>query len=751
MLSSSTRIGSTDRGTSFSDIIMNNVNAVSNGQVSGFQSFLHEPKALRETCEQMSATKMPGRFIEAVTARRILTNQVNSTWKCPLNLQTPLTCPIPWTIFEADKRPKSGNNSDEFQIMRTIDFVGRNYIRIQLPEIDTTDITTKVVNGVQPPKMTDPSQMYLGAWHRDLVPRIISEVDFYPRSNQHSLFKYTGYDIAVHNIIFGNANREMNDLMSGEDKFELTYDPYRVDGTALGIASFKGIDTYKEYAASAPVSGQGVTYTSLTSVIQGEQDGFVDIFQKDTSMDDSEFKNFYRRNVWYEAPVAVPYDCRHSIHSRRFFHRSSIIIIPLDVLPFGYSIESSLPAAALASDCGFIQVKAYDDWFDRSFYLTKLSDVPSLHPIIEHKHYALADYASGQTYDPASGRIVNSIDTLDTSDPRIGWVNTRSIGKFGDPEWVQSGGIMPTDPDADLLDNHIRQQETVVGRNVAGLEGVVPTRNQPKQVGGAMSTNYLPKSQAYGGTINKPQWSKRNTSTSSATSARSRLDFDTRVDPTLENVFLQKPSNVDSAWSSTSNSGLNIRLLQIGYTTLYSIKQMLSRLPNIYLTTEWEDYDTNLNSQEIEIRNDLYIMGLLYWFLPVDSNGVESMRLYPHHKIDTEYPIIAGIEMDNEQSQGKITYTWDMMNLLTPAQLGLKPLLSNMGMISFTPVMIPNQLPYAIYDQNLSGYLKTKFKNGESGDNIDTFINMRAGRLKIISIGINGIALVNQSLFRLVF
>ena len=49
-----------------------------------------------------------------------------------------------------------------------------------------------------------------------------------------------GYDIAVHNIIFGNANKEMNDLMAGEDRFELAYDPYRVDGTALGNYSYYG-------------------------------------------------------------------------------------------------------------------------------------------------------------------------------------------------------------------------------------------------------------------------------------------------------------------------------------------------------------------------------------------------------------------------------------------------------------------------------------------------------------------------------
>ncbi len=35
--------------------------------------------------------------------------------------------------------------------------------------------------------------------------------------------------------------------MAGEDKFELSYDPYRVDGFALGLASYKGIDICVRY------------------------------------------------------------------------------------------------------------------------------------------------------------------------------------------------------------------------------------------------------------------------------------------------------------------------------------------------------------------------------------------------------------------------------------------------------------------------------------------------------------------------
>ena len=411
MLAHSSTLGSAQDGTSMADVIINNVMAVADGQVGGFESFLHDPKLLKDTVEYIGNMAVPKRFIEAVTARRVATSSINSTWRCPLNLQTPLTCPIPWVLVESDRSTSTGDRF-EYQLMRTIDFIGRNYIRIELPEVDTTTIAMKTKNGILPEPMTDPEQMYLGAWHRDLVPRIIEQVEFYPRASQHRLFVYSGYDIAVHNIIFGNANKEMNDLMAGEDRFELAYDPYRVDGTALGIASFKGIDTFKQFvpaeeqtntvtSSRIATTGRGIAYTGVASSTVpdneifefaiGETDGFIDSFQLDTSIDDEEFKNFYRRNVWYEAPVAVPYDCRHSIHSRRFFHRQAVIIIPLDVLPFGYSIEASLPASALAGDCGFISIQKYADWFDRSFYLTRLSDVPSLHPLPQHRHFAEND------------------------------------------------------------------------------------------------------------------------------------------------------------------------------------------------------------------------------------------------------------------------------------------------------------------------------------------------------------------------
>lgn len=791
MLSHNTLLGSTDQGTSFSDIIITTVNSVTDGQVTGFQAFLHDPKALKESVEHVGRLAIPKRFIEAVTARRVATNSINSTWRCPLNLQTPITTPIPWSIVEAQQNEKTSTGSSEFNIMRTVDFIGRNYIRMELPEVNTQEIGLKVnSNGEVPQPLSDPNQTYLGAWHRDLVPRIIDKVSFYPRSSQHKLFTYTGYDIAVHNVIFGNANKEMNDLMAGEDKFELAYDPYRVDGSALGIASFKGIDTYKQFEAvdtsiQPGLNDRGVAYTGINGsttvgnklgVITGEKDGFIDTFQLNTSMDDEEFKSFYRRNVWYEAPVAVPYDCRHSIHSRRIMHRKAVIIIPLDVLPFGYSIESSLPTAGIAGDCGFISIQRYSDWFDKAFYLTRLSDIPSLHPLVQHTHLQVNDYIKGKVY--ADGRFVDVLDKIAETDLELGWVDERSIGRYGDPQFIRGSVVDPVsqpsqeeggnaNPDivANILnetDTKQRQEGSVIGKNVAGLEGFIPTTVQPIKTvykdasgnavnpPGADYSEYFLHRGGYGGRIVSGGKTFNMTSTARSAKAANRIDFN--ADSFDESqTFLCKPSSIDKSWYQSYLSQISIKLLQVGYVTMPCIKQLLTKLPNIFITTEWADVDIPISQQEFEIRNDIYIMALLFWFLPEDSNGITSMRVYPHHKVDTEYPIVAGMHIQNEQAQGKMDYSWDMMNLMTPAHMGLAPLMSNMGIISFTPLMKPNTLPYAIYDQNLCGYIKGKFLKGDDNSVYNGHVNMRAGHVKCVTIGINGAALVNLSLFRLVF
>ena len=769
----SVEIGCSQSSTSFADIIINNDNAVADGLISGFAQFVHDPKYLKEFVSVFNRQMIPEKFADAVINRRIDTQELNNIWDFPLNLTCPATVPVPWTIVDATVKAKTASVQWEFNLMRIVDFIGRNYCRIVLPEVDTTAVMDSAVRNNKAVKMGDKNHMYLGAWHRDLIPRIVKEVEFYPRSNSHKLFTYSGYDIFVHNMLFGNAMKKLNDLMAGEDAFELVYDPYAVHGSALGLASYKGVDDGNAQTF-AKVANTAVNYTAEADGVQVA--GFTNKFIYDSFMDGAEFASVYRRGVWYEAPIAKNYACRHSIHSRRFVHAAKVITFPLDILPFSYSIASALPSAAIAGDCGFISIKLHPNWFDRAFYLTKLSDVPLLHPIVNHVHYEQGDviYVPGLEQKINAGQINDAtlqLKTVAASDVLIGWVNPLSIGRFGDKVF-QSFRAQSGDATVNTADyahpGTIPNEGNLIGGYPANLmEGIVYSVNQLGSNQGAVGINNMP-GPAVGtafssGDISTGWGTANKLFAQNVVGGNTSITNDYSGVQTIEeylgmfDVNIKIPSQVDPTFYASFADNIGLKLLQVGYQTLPCIREFLSKLPNIYMTTEWSTLEQDINTTQFDINNDLYIQGILFWFLPVDTNGIESMRLYPHHLINHEMPVIPGIRLTNEQAQGTTIYTWDMMNELTPHILGCEqPLLENIGLVAFTSKLAANSMPYAYYDSNIAGYLKcTLLPPSESSTSVaqqtNTVVNLKAGKLRVISFGTNGVALVNLNLFRLIF
>lgn len=819
----STQLGCSQTGTSFSDIIINQCNSIADGLISGFGQFVHDPKFLNQTVKLFNQQKIPARFADAVILRRIETQKLDDIWDFPLNMTCETTTPLPWTICEATRRGNGqGQHSYEYNIMRIIDFIGRNYVRLVLPEVDTSQIRDATVSTNPQLFLNDKQHMYLGSWHRDLIPRIIQRVSFYPRQNAHKLFEYSGYDIYVYNILFGNAAKRMNDLMAGEDMFEICYDPYRTHGSALGAATYRGIDNTYQYQTSQPMSNI-VSITDQASNVVG-LDGFNDAWIHDTYMTGEQYANIYRKNVWYEAPIARNYHARHSIHSRRFIHSAKIIVFPLDILPFGYSIASSLPTAALAGDCGYISIDIYDNWFDRAFYLTKLSDIPVLFPVVNHQHYVPGDvcypvstreslnsFTQVETISNVKAPITRITATMtngkvsaanpdDGTQYLVGWVNPNSIGKFGRLDyWLYLSGRNTSISDNNqaaaeaLSDSHrITSGSIVNGFDASTLEGVIPTTTRPisdtkitsqvfdanthttftqegsgasvktfptSTLAGMGSPAYTPSSMVggentwknYNTYASNPIISGNTSTTASSFGSSSTVDM---LNPNLTMIY--KPTDISNVFYQTMSNLLQIKLLQVGYESLPSIRQFLSKLPNIYVTTEWSsDQQISMadNSPTFNINNDLYIQAILFWFIPVENNGMESLRLYPHHLINHEMPPIAGLRITNEQSQGTTTYDWNILNEITPHLLGLyNPLLENMGLLSFTPKLAANQLPLAYYDTNISGFLRINIEKDDSNQTqVPSVYNLKAGYLKVISIGVNGVASVNLSLYRLIF
>lgn len=842
-------LGCSQSSTSFSDIIINQCEAIADGLVSGFGQFVHDPKFLNQTVKLFNQQKIPSRFADAVVLRRIETQKLDDIWDFPLNMTCETTTPLPWTICEATRRGNGqGQHSYEYNIMRIIDFIGRNYVRLVLPEVDTSTIRDSAVVTDPSLYLTDKRHMYLGSWHRDLIPRIIKRVSFYPRQNAHKLFEYSGYDIYIYNILFGNAAKRMNDLMSGEDMFEICYDPYRTHGSALGQATYRGIDNVNQFQTSRVSTG--IISISADDDSTLGVDGFTDAWIHDTMMTGEQFKDIYRKNVWYEAPIAKNYHVRHSIHSRRFIHSAKIIVFPLDILPFGYSIASSLPTAALAGDCGYISIDIFDNWFDRSFYLTKMSDIPVLFPMVNHQHYVPGDVCYPTTskavidkfttqstyygnfgsssqakplritagYDPAGfsdeAKTLRTAQALpqegthnvsvegaifkvkgsdaDVTRLMLGWVNPNSIGKYGRLDyWDFLSGRNParwntqatTSAEDDLegarqaLNNsHVMPPGSVLnGPDPSLLEGVIPStiRPSPNAPNGTYNTRMWTETNGETGAVSfantlgtpgaavhkggityqsLPVQEGNTTVTLSAFSKDSVTDI-LNTDMTM----IYPPQSISSTWYSLYAQGLLVKLLQVGYQSLPSIRQFLSKLPNIYVTTEWSSEQQismgNASSTTFNINNDLYIQSILFWFIPVDTNGIENLRLYPHNLLNHEMPVIPGLRITNEQSQGATVYDWNLLNEITPHLLGLyNPLLENMGLISFTPRLAANKLPLAYYDTNISGYLTVNIlpDDSQQQQTISPY-NLKSGYLKVVSIGTNGIASVNLNLYRLIF
>lgn len=777
MLSNDTTIGCSLSSTSFADIIINNVNAVAQGLISGFAQFVFDPKYLADMVSVFNNQKIPDKFADAVMLRRMETQKLDESWNFPLNMSCPNTVPLPWTIIDSEIRTQTTSFSYEYNIMRITNFIGRNYVRLVLPQVDTTEIQDSTVLADPSKYMTDPNHMYLGSWHRDLIPRIVKKVSFYPRANAHKLFEYTGYDIFIQNILFGNAAKAMNDLMAGEDDFKLVYDPYRVHGSALGLASYKGIDNVSNFTTdySSSLDSEWIQVSGSGSGLMG-QDGFVDSWKLDTYMDGEEFKNIYRKNVWYEAPVAQNYACRHSIHSRRFVHARKVITFPLDILPFGYSIASSLPTAALAGDCGYLRIELYDNWFDRAFYLTKVSDIPLLHPIVNHTHIVPGDVQKQLNKSSVEGnsRVSASLDVSDgivkvsgRDAFKVGWVNPTSIGRYGDETYFRtlSGltsnhSVEPTSEDLDFRPQTAPQ--VVGGADQTKLEGLVMSRVEPVDsdgtawTTGGMSAKGKPAGVTSFDKSGQTRFGQVKTDFAAKVSRQSNSydysqNYNTSLLDSEANAFIYKPSTVSSTWALALTSKIAMKLLQIGYQTLPCINEFLVKLPNVYITTEWNTKEISINDVNFDVMNDIYAQAILFWFIPQDENGIESMRLYPHHLINHEAPVVPGIKIQNEQAQGQTVYSWDLMNLTTPHILGMtQPLLENMGLISFTPNLVSSEFPSAYYDPNICGYLKCQFMKSDE-TNAQNICNLNKGVCRIVTIGTNGVALCNLNLYRLIF
>lgn len=775
---SSQRLGSSNIGTTFPDVIINTVEGAATNRIAGFAQIVHNPGELKTVVDSLAQNDVPSVFADAVLLRRQELQQINDYWDFPLAANIPNTCPLPWTIIEATEKAALNNNKVEYNIMKTLDFIGRNILRLELPGISLfeTNYANALALKNQGGDAKDQAQyMYLGAWYRDLIPRIVESVALYPRSASHELFTYSGYCIYIHNLIFGNERKAMNDLMAGEDKFELAYDPYRVDSSALGLNSFKGMDVYSAYDVSNTqnISGfknastRAFTNNNMPAYTAGN-DTLVDYFQRNDFMDVQEFNDVYRKNVYYEAPVAQNYHARHSIHSRRVIHAPKSINVPLDILPFSHDLGSALSTAALAGECGYIRLTIYSDWTTRAFYCTRISNIAPAHPIVNHLHYQVGDY---YTTTNAVGTPIRAQIAEDSQSQLAGWVNVDSIGRFGDSEFVR-GAVSADNENFDNTVNKFSTAGNIVGGPEALAENVIPAKISLGSnaatfaVPGTSSANATLRSTAnnFNSKLQRDVVMNFGNAQAQVSNAATVSTTDLITSILQENNGAASPivlplAQVNPDYDTQVRNALGVRLFQIGFQTLDCVSALLTKLPNIYITTEWNEIDVPINplgNMEVSINNDLYQLANIFWFIPTDKYNVQSMRVYPPHMINHEMPLINTMVMKTQLDQGVCVYDWDMLNIVNPAYMGLNPLQENIGIVSFSPEIHANKYPLAYYDPNIAGEIRCTFQTGKNTDaslnGADRYsVNLKRGILKVITLGINGIVSVNLNLFRLVF
>ena len=706
MLSFEDNIGAPIGTASIADFIVSGVNIAATTSSAGIISSLFMDKELKTSINNLSRYSTTYTIAKGTAVRQSILKTLNEKWKCPLATVVKPPILFPWTIHESPISRAESTTSKTFKFSHQCAFIGRMFLRIRLPRIDLSDFSDNSADANKTPEHT-----YVGAWHPDLAPRLISQITLGSKSNSYIVGQWSGQAIFVNTLLFQNDYKRLIDLAQGEDLCTFTYDPYRVDSSAMGMSSFVGVDETTNYNVDAS-NGQ---YTQISTVFN-VGDGFVDYYKYDSTMTSAEFVNAYRKNIWYENPVVSNYYSRHSIHSRRKVHEAFDIMIPLDFLPFGSTISRSIPSSALGSETGFIDVQLYSNWLERSFYLTRISDIAPNYSLVNHKHDATTGFVDKTTLGKTS--------TAETAP-----------GAYEDDDAVLGGASTPNATES-IIPILSEPLPTPTGENA-----------QNPTVTGRYRGSYLTgQSLPYTTNISR----SRN---SSATSALDQVsDGRSNVDKT---AFVITINSLNPTFAQSISARINFKLYQTSYSTYREFREIISPLPYVYFNFEYKEssYSIQENVTNFQLSSNSFDVALVFLVVPEDISGVPSYRVYPHQKIDHELPIMPGISCSTDSATATTTYDWQTMNITTPLNMGMKnELRENIGIISFTPCLTPYEHPYAVYDNNvLNGLNVTICEATDTSTRLARRINIRNGRLYIIHVGWNGMVGSGMTIFKYLF
>lgn len=752
-------IGATNASVTFPDLIINAVTSVAGGGQQGFENVVFNPRQLIQQTNQFSSMPPTKEFTEAITFRNKYTKIISENYNFPFCSSLINAVPTPWALFQTTIDNQSNNNY-VFNISRIPDFVGKNYIYFKLPAVDLPSSLPPTITDINNSSVEIPSNRFLGAWHNDLIPRIIKNVIIRSKTSGHESYSYSGLNIWLHNILFNNKSK-MFDMLSGQDYFELVYDPF-----------------------------------DFSNVVNPYYQSNSQLVINDVSVN-NEFKYIYGK--YYENPV-MRNSARtgHSIHERLLRHEEFTLAIPLDILPIGSNLQNSIPTAALGTDTGFITVEIYDDWFNRAFYLvnTAVSGLAVQQGTTLATNYStytgnLDVYNAVLPVNTTPITVDTKVQTTDKAD-QVGAVALTGLNLLGASadQAVNNGTTGLTLPVK--IDNHYApySPEPFSAQHIK----VATKYTKPDASGSVTMPSVARSAPRYNISTPNDVLNVRSNLLDEATESvdaravsheAQQSYLPAEISRTLQaaryqeiaprqdtcwngNWYLYTPKDIRSASGNLSagsffelyKSKYAIKLLQSGYYMLNQIKDLLTKYPSLFLATTWDSQEFDIDKiNEMKISNDAYIQALAFTFIS-DENNIEFYTVYPHQLVNAGFPMIGKMQITTETQQGTVVNDWTTLNKIIPYQANIqRPLPTNVGLFTFAPVLTESNFPLAFYDMNIYGSLTIKVSNGNEkyiytdalGNPVNKIANLKRGKLVVTSIGSNGLLIMNLSMTRLIF
>lgn len=634
------KYGAVTSGSAFNDLIMQvNVN-ISLGKRQTFAVIINDPRGVSSKTKAILTKMGPTtttHLATLVTRLRQATAEISQVYNFGFNLQATPEVPIAQTIVSAEVK-QSNAFTTKFNIQATVDFVGTTYMVLNMPTIDIPLMC----------KDASVKQSYIGAWKNDLVPLIIDNISLQSKAASFELLSFSGHDIWIWMMLFSGANKKMNDYLMGADEFEIKYSQFALNANHPGIAAYSSFtfadgDLHKSQDMNkfTPHSGTGDNAVNASYGGAVNADTPNQLFILDQTMDQEEFVNYYRSNLWYEAPVIRNISPRHSIHSHRSVHEAFQLTIPCDFLPFGSCLAQSIATRALGSEACSIDITIKSNWLENAFYLIDHDSIKHSVPLQQHYH------------DATTGAVTMIHDPTITS---------------------------PVDTAADVgsIENVIRPQGFT---SLSGLNVVEPLNIKS---GNVVNTNYTNAS--------KVAYNSKD--------AADSLNL-TACMTTISSVFRNQVALIPVPQVTCYQTGYSTlpNILEL----LSSNPQILITSDMKDETLEANTQSINLtNTTFIQGMTFTIIPRDKYG---VNNNGIPSYTIEAHHLINSEQPVCEGLSIANMIGSGLTSYSWEMLNKINPRQVGLAPLNYNTGLIAFGPAITPNSPPPCIYDFGTSGYI----------------------------------------------